>query len=356
MKQIQKGQTVIPFSIEPTLIQGVLEITTRCNVLCDFCPNIHDKKRYHCTDWSYDDFLLAFPHIAECRRVIFCCAAGEPFLNKDMHRMLKHLKQADIQTGFFTNGQSLANRDRLRKVLDYTDFIEWSIVSFEPEIQEKWMKGTRSKDLSRNMSFVTSEYPKLDLGLAILLMSENISTLSATVSKAIDHGVKRIRLSPVRESGLLSMEGKTYNYFSKEQVEVLHKEVEKCRQLPASISFADLMSAIQPPPASTTLTVPDKVSNDDCQTRVCTDPWRSINIYATGLTTLCCYRLDPVGNIFENPDNQVFWNNSKYADYRAGICSGKLKPMCKTCGMRVMGSIDQLKESARREGLVVFQA
>src|ERR1700734_2246051 len=106
-----------------------LEVTNRCNLLCETCPRTFEELEPP-ADMSWDLFTRIVDQVPNVARVVLH-GVGEPMLVKDLPRMIRYLKDRGVYVLFNTNGTLLAAKkhrelietglDELRVSLDAAD-------------------------------------------------------------------------------------------------------------------------------------------------------------------------------------------------------------------------------------------
>src|ERR1700710_2682007 len=106
-----------------------LEVTNRCNLLCDTCPRTFEELEPP-ADMSWELFTRIVDQIPNIARVVLH-GVGEPMLVRDLPRMIRYLKDRGTYVLFNTNGTLLQPKkfqalidtglDELRVSLDAAD-------------------------------------------------------------------------------------------------------------------------------------------------------------------------------------------------------------------------------------------
>src|SRR5665213_3217042 len=106
-----------------------LEVTNRCNLLCDTCPRTFEELEPP-ADMSWALFTRIVDQYPNIARVVLH-GVGEPMLVKDLPRMIRYLKDRGTYVLFNTNGTLLQQKkfqglidcglDELRVSLDAAD-------------------------------------------------------------------------------------------------------------------------------------------------------------------------------------------------------------------------------------------
>ena len=90
-------------------------MTNHCNLLCETCPRTFiTYEDPHTLSW--DNFLRIVEQFPEMERAVLH-GIGEPLMNKDLPRMIAHLKARGVYVLFNTNA-TLLNDDWSRKLIE----------------------------------------------------------------------------------------------------------------------------------------------------------------------------------------------------------------------------------------------
>ena len=92
-----------------------IEVTNHCNLLCETCPRTfvtYEEPR----TLAWEDFLRIVAQFPEMERAVLH-GIGEPLLNKDLPRMIAHLKARGVTVLFNTNA-TLLNEDWARRLIE----------------------------------------------------------------------------------------------------------------------------------------------------------------------------------------------------------------------------------------------
>src|SRR6202167_4533205 len=106
-----------------------LEVTNRCNLLCEICPRTFEELEPP-ADMSWSLFTKIVDQVPDVARVVLH-GGGEPMLVKNLPRMIRYLKDRGTYVLFNTNGTLLQPKkfqalidtglDELRVSLDAAD-------------------------------------------------------------------------------------------------------------------------------------------------------------------------------------------------------------------------------------------
>jgi MoaA/NifB/PqqE/SkfB family radical SAM enzyme len=101
--------------LPPTLI---IETTNVCNLDCPLCPSGEGSMDRPRGLMSFDTFQEILDALGEVLIFVYLHCWGEPFLNKEMARMIEACTDRNILTLCSTNGHYLQTLDDALKVVD----------------------------------------------------------------------------------------------------------------------------------------------------------------------------------------------------------------------------------------------
>ncbi len=174
-----------------------LEVTNRCNLLCETCPRTFETLEPP-ADMSWELFTRIVDQLPKVARVVLH-GVGEPMLVKDLPRMIRYLKDRGTYVLFNTNG-TLMQPKRFQELID-TGLDELR-VSLDAADRETYAK-VRGKDYFNRIvrdvgKFITYQSqmgattPRVSLWLTGL--KETVDQLPAFVRLSASMGVKEVHL------------------------------------------------------------------------------------------------------------------------------------------------------------------
>src|SRR6195952_2117340 len=92
-----------------------LEVTNRCNLLCETCPRTFEDLEPP-ADMSWELFTRIVDQVPNVARVVLH-GVGEPMLVKELPRMIRYLKDRGTYVLFNTNG-TLLNPKKFQEIID----------------------------------------------------------------------------------------------------------------------------------------------------------------------------------------------------------------------------------------------
>jgi len=177
----------------PPVIQ--IEPTNICNLRCPLCPTGSGSlpRKPGMMEYSMVERLLT--EVGEDLGAVYFFCFGEPFLNKDLPRMIRACTDRGIITLTSTNGQCCQTMEDAVRVVD--SGLTTLIVALDGSTQESYEKYRKGGDIEKVKRFVSlieeakkrrnSPYPYTVLRAVV--MKENAGELDALARTAVDWGV-----------------------------------------------------------------------------------------------------------------------------------------------------------------------
>lgn len=167
----------------PDINTIMLETTSYCNAICDFCPNSSmARKKEHMSEEVFEMALERVKELNKPPKIFRLHCLGEPLLSPNLVEYIKRLKKIypDSEVGF-TSNFSVANEDMIYKLLESgLDYITISLNS----TNEDSYKNSMGKHMSyagtlNNIRMLMNEIrirdSKLKVSLSIVETKENVS-------------------------------------------------------------------------------------------------------------------------------------------------------------------------------------
>ena len=287
----------------------LIEPTNICNLKCVLCPTSGDFMERSRGFMKFDNFRRIVNNIKGIVPEVILFFSGEPFLNKDIFKMIKYCSKQSIKTKISTNATVLdkGNAEKLLK-----SGLGKIVVSFDglsKQTYEKYRVGADFDRVYENIRNLCSR--KRELGLRKPLIQ-----LQFIVMKHNEHELPM--LEQVRkELGVDSVQIKsvvipTWFYEGRDAKRIAKKYLPR--------GFSRYKSE------SLEISKPQSI----CEyVRKCVILW-------DGRVCLCCYDVDGAycfGNAISEEFTDI-WNSSKYKHARAMIKKRELA-LCKKCGAAI---------------------
>jgi radical SAM protein with 4Fe4S-binding SPASM domain len=319
-----------------------IEVTNHCNLLCETCPRTFAATEEPMT-LSWENFLRIAAQFPDMERAVLH-GIGEPLLNKDLPRMIKHLKERGVYVLFNTNA-TLLTPDWSRQLIESgLDEMRCSIDGADP----KTYAIIRGAPLLHKIVKNVGEFMKLqrDLGAALPRasiwmtgMKENVHELPALLRLAAQMGVPEVYLQRMvyyndaeQAPGMMDDAHGLFRDFD-DQVDAL---ITECEALAVELGLSFKAAGATSPKKS----LEASRKPDPHPWKACMRPWTTAYITANGNALPCCispfattdYESLKLGNVFEKSFVEI-WNDERYQNWRKSLLSDKPHAACAGCGV-----------------------
>lgn len=170
-----------------------VEVTSRCNAACIYCPQPLLYIKQH---MPFGLFKQLLPYLG-CTNLVYLQGWGEPLLNPDLFAMIRACKAKGKRVGFTTNGMLLSDKI-IRRLIDLeTDIVSVSLAGTTPETHNRIRKGTDFDKIIENLDRlqqIRAEKGSLRpaVHLAYILLASNFHELQDVVELAKRLGAEQI--------------------------------------------------------------------------------------------------------------------------------------------------------------------
>ncbi len=315
-----------------------LEVTNRCNLLCETCPRTFEELEPP-ADMSWDLFVRIVDQAPNISRVVLH-GVGEPMLVKNLPRMVAYLKARGAYVLFNTNGTLLNPKNGRALAEAGLDELRVSLDAAEP----KAFLAVRGKDyfhrIVRNVRAFTQAqraegWTKPAVSLWLTGLRETIDQLPAFVRIAHDIGVGAVHLQrlvfPPEGLGMARQDQALFESLSAEETGPVREAELLARDL--GVTF-DASGATEP---GTSL----RRETDEKPWSLCRRPWSLMYFTAHGRAIPCCiapfsmhgYDAFTLGDASQE-SLRAIWNGPRYQDFRAALLSDAPPAACASCGLR----------------------
>jgi MoaA/NifB/PqqE/SkfB family radical SAM enzyme len=315
-----------------------LEVTNRCNLLCETCPRTFEALEPP-ADMSWPLFTSIVDQLPGLARAVLH-GVGEPMLVKNLPRMIRYLKERGVYVLFNTNGTLLAPRKRRELIETGLDELRVSLDAAEAQSFLQ-VRGKNFFDrIVRNVGEFTAlqrelgtSTPRVSLWLTGL--KETVAQLPDFVRLAARVGVGEVYLQRLvfddLGRGLAREESSLFEKTRQEEDAAIAAAQALGRELGVTI---DASGATEPG-------ISLKRSSGDTPWSGCRRPWSLMYFTAHGRALPCCiapfsargYGTYTLGNATQETLREI-WNGRAYQDFRAALVSDTPPQPCRNCGLR----------------------
>ncbi len=334
----QRGPTA---GLTPRVV--FIEVTNRCNLLCETCPHTYFK-REPLKSLSLEEFISIAEQFPAMERALLH-GIGEPLLNKSLPQIIRYLKGRGVEVIINSNGTLLTPAWQEELIHSGLDEYRCSIDGAKDEtyarirganLLPKLIKGLGG--LVRTKERLGAATPRISIWC--VATKENLSELPDLVRLAARLGVPEVYVQrlvffaqdPGKQYGMaredLAMFGKEDRY--EEEV------IAACATLSAELGIDFRASGARDPLSSFAAARPA----DFGPWQACMRPWTTAYVTATGNCLPCCispfatddYQSLILGNLFERPFAEI-WNDFAYQKFRTDLLSPHPHKACSSCGV-----------------------
>ncbi len=323
-----------------------IEVTNHCNLLCETCPRTFMTYEEPKT-LAWDDFVRIVEQFPDMERAVLH-GIGEPLLNKDLPRMIAHLKACGVYVLFNTNATLLTDDwahqliesglDEIRVSIDGADPKTYALIRGAPLFHKVVGNLKRFIEVQKEMQAIT---PRPSLWMTGL--KENIAELPAVIRLAAHIGVPEVYLQRMvyyhdadRAPGMLDEGHGLFATFD----EIADRIVAESEALAQALGITLRASGATTPQHS--LKGENAVALDAPQRpwAACLRPWTTAYVTANGNLLPCCiapfatpdYESLKLGNLFTQSMDEA-WNAERYREWRTRLLSDQPHAACAGCGV-----------------------
>jgi MoaA/NifB/PqqE/SkfB family radical SAM enzyme len=315
-----------------------LEVTNRCNLLCETCPRTFEALEPP-ADMSMALFRSIVDQVPDVARVVLH-GVGEPMLVKHLPDMIRYLKARGTHVLFNTNGTLLAPKKH-REIID-TGLDELR-VSLDAADAATFLK-VRGKDMFdrivRNVGAFTNLQAALGVtkpvvSLWLTGLKETVDQLPDFIRLAARIGVAEVHLQRlVFDEAGFGMARADSSLFESTRAEE-EAAIAEAQVLATGLGvLLDASGATEPG-----LSLKKQVADKPWST--CRRPWSLMYFTAHGRALPCCiapfsargYENYTLGDATQE-DLRSIWNGERYRDFRQSLLSQAPPKPCEGCGLR----------------------
>ena len=315
-----------------------LEVTNRCNLLCETCPRTFEELEPP-ADMSWELFTGIVDQVPDIARVVLH-GVGEPMLVKHLPRMVRYLKDRGTYVLFNTNGTLLNPKkfpeivgtglDELRVSLDAADRKTYA------QVRGKDFFDRIVRDVGKFTAYLRqtgATKPLVSLWLTGL--KETIAQLPEFVRLAARMGVHEVHLQRLvfddAGYGMARAESSLFEAMQQEErnaIEMAH-------------ALADELGVILNASGATEPGISLQRQDGEKPWATCRRPWSLMYFTAHGRALPCCiapfaargYDRYTLGDATQQTLREI-WNSPAYRGFRHDLLGDTPPAPCQGCGLR----------------------
>lgn len=312
-RDIRMGRPVV-LMVEPTNI---------CNLKCPLCPSGNGGLTRPRGTMAYEAFSRVFRQQARDLLLLMLWNQGEPFINRDLLRMVRTAKDHGVPTITSTNGHFVRTDEEAEAVV--RSGLDELIVSLDGATPETYVQYRVGGDFERVLSAARLvDRARRRLGsrspvvhLQFIIMKHNEGEIDAARRIARDVGADRLSLKTAQ----------------------VYTEEEARRYLPTDERYSRYSYR------GRGLTMNGRVRN------TCRHLWYSTVINWDGVVSPCCFDKDAhygLGDALNGQDFEHIWTGPRYTAFRNTILKDRASvPICSNCSEGVKGLFYDIEEVRR---------
>lgn len=204
----ENSEEINGISAKPEFI--ILDITHRCNLICNICEIRKDKP---IEEFTTDEVKDLITQSFEWGVKEFVLSGGEPFVRDDIFEILDFLKEKSYHIGILTNG-ILLNDDFIKRSLPYlisnTVSLSISLDALTPDIHDDIRGAKGCFEMTFNGLKILYEYkknyPNINFNVISIILNENLEELLPLANFLKSLNVNSIQFQPLLANNLMMKE------------------------------------------------------------------------------------------------------------------------------------------------------
>ncbi len=326
-----------PLPLRPSLPRSLyLETTSRCNSLCETCILTFGGREPQ-KDLGWTEFRRIVDQFPVLDRVLLH-GIGEPLLNRELPRMISHLKGRGANVVFNSNAITLspktgrdlidAGLDELRVSLDASTRATYARIRGVDAFDKVVENLERLAALRRELG---APHPRVSLWLTAL--RDNIDEIPGLVPLAVHTGASAIHLQRLVYNGL-GMATEEQSRFGRLEA----REAEMIRSAEGAAQAAGVVfSASGAAAPEVSLSAPRAAE----PWSACRRPWSLVYVTVHGNVLPCCiapwitsdYDGIILGNLYQESLQEIWWGD-RYLAFRRDLQTASPPEPCRGCGVK----------------------
>ncbi|HEX5325475.1 MAG TPA: radical SAM protein [Acetobacteraceae bacterium] len=315
-----------------------LEVTNRCNLLCETCPRTFETLEPP-ADMSWELFTRIVDQVPGLARAVLH-GVGEPMMVRELPRMVRYLKDRGAYVLFNTNGTLMSAKkfpwlvesglDELRVSMDAADATTYR------QVRGKDFFHRIVRDVGRFTAFQRAHGQARPLvSLWLTGLQETVRQLPDFVQLAASIGVHEVHLQRLvfdeQGYGMARADSSLFERAQAEQQAAIEAAAAIGQELGVTL---DASGATEPGLSL-------KRAPGEKPWSVCRRPWALMYFTAHGRALPCCiapfsargYDSYTLGDATQQTLREI-WNGPAYRDFRTALLSEAPPKPCQGCGLR----------------------
>ena len=320
-----------------------IEVTNRCNLLCQTCPRTYFD-REPLKSLSLDEFISIAEQFPNMERALLH-GIGEPLLNRELPEIIKYLKGRNVEVIINSNGTLLTPQWQEKLIESGLDQYRCSIDGAKDETYARIRGADLLPKLRRGLAGLVETKKRLGVHKPIVSIwcvatHENLQELPDLLQLSADLGVLEVYMQRLvyfasDTEKQFGMARDDLAIFGQDQDEE-DRIIEECTELSTKLGIKFMASGGRDPINSLAAARP----SDFAPWQACMRPWTTAYVTSNGNCLPCCispfatddYKSLILGNLFEQSFSEI-WNASPYQKFRTDLLSNHPHKACASCGV-----------------------
>lgn len=199
-EQLKGNYKEINNALENTLSSPLkisMNLTKSCNLRCKQC--FSDSGEIKAEELTTEEMYKLFDDMLEVGTFFICLGGGEPFMRKDLFKILEHGKKNQLAVSIVSNGL-LITKEIINKLNDLDIDTLWISLDGLKENHEK-LRGKGTYDKTLESIKLLSENLKAKLAIRVSLNKDNIYEYLDLIKLSEDLNVDILRFTPILSFG-----------------------------------------------------------------------------------------------------------------------------------------------------------
>jgi radical SAM protein with 4Fe4S-binding SPASM domain len=298
----------------------MVEPTNHCNLSCPLCPSGNGEMTRPRGNMDLEHFKKVFNQLSDDLLLCLLWNQGEPFLNSNLIKMIRHASDRNVPTITSTNVHYIRTEEEAEAIIDsgLSELI-LSLDGVDAETYVTYRVGGDFDRVIKGIELITDAKRRRkatspQIHLQFILMKHNEDQVETARQMARDFGVDRLSL-------------KTAQVYTEEEAETF---------LPtdASMSRYDYEKK--------GVSVKGTIKNS------CRHLWYSTVVNWDGAVSPCCFDKDVHYGLGDTNNGHSFdqvWEGEKYTEFRNAILEDRAAvPICNNCSEGLKGMFYDIEE------------
>ncbi len=320
-----------------------IEVTNRCNLLCETCPHTYFQ-REPMKSLSLQEFISIAEQFPQMERALLH-GIGEPLLNQELGEIVKYLKERDVEVIINSNGTLLTPKWQETLIESGLDQYRCSIDGATDETYARIRGAALLPKLKKGLEGLVKTKERLGtktprISIWCVATRENLQELPELLHLASNLGIPEVYVQRMvyfagETDGQYGMARDKLAIFGKDDG-MEERVIEECTKLGTELGINFQASGGRDPINSLAAARPA----DFAPWQACMRPWTTAYVTANGNCLPCCispfatkdYESLILGNLFARPFIDI-WNDMPYQKFRTNLLSEHPHKACASCGV-----------------------